>query len=233
MTRTLAFLLCLWLPIGGCSATQATTRAAQKVNVVFDTVDHRADDIIAEVDSGDPDPKAIRGSAVDIKTITQTGRKQTGEIFRQIPKMEDKVPLWLKVVYLAAILGCLTLVWLLLERTGLMLVIKKFLWGLGWLIPEPARAEAKLLQKAEQGEIPPAEVTQYFRTRYPDINAAIKRREDKESEAISTLGSRLNLLPSSADSQLESPDSDSSGPGSSDGSPSSRVGFCGPGESKT
>jgi hypothetical protein len=194
-------------------AVEATTIKEKAVEVPPDVpaITTAADKILTETAKETADPKVIGESADKILGLTKNAQSELANIQRQIPRMDDKTPLWLKVLYLGGIVGILVLVWLLLERTGFMLIIKKFLWGLGLLIPEPAKAEAKLMDKAERGEISMAELIQYFRTKYPDINAAIENREKKESAALSTLGLQLSSSQSSEDAPLSGQRSNGAG----------------------
>lgn len=166
-----------------------------------------ADTILFEVKVGTPDPKIIGDAAEDILNLTSNAKEELQDIQEQIPKMEDKVPYWMELLYLLGIVGLLAIVWFLLERTGAILVIKKFFWGLGLMLPSEAKVEAKILT-----EKPKDEVIQYFRTKYPDINAAIDKKERK---AGSISGSQSSSGPSPPDSPQSTASTDGSSQGPS------------------
>jgi hypothetical protein len=167
----------LWFGLSGCSATSQASNAAQATLQLLDGASARLNEIIDETAKETPDPKVIRDLAEDAQSNVTVAREKVNHILDQIPRMEDKVPLWLRLLYLFVVVSGLALVWILLERTGAIQVIRGFFWNLGMLIPKAATKEAKILEDLEEGRKDPKEVTQYFRTAYPDINAAIDKRK--------------------------------------------------------
>lgn len=106
-------------------------------------------------------------------------RDNQATIGNQIPHVEDRVPWWATLLKLLAVVGGLVVVVYVLWATGILKVIRAWLWAHGLLVPKAKVSSAKLDVEAleDPAKLPQAIASR--RTADPAYDAAFRKVKGK------------------------------------------------------
>ena len=195
MKRTIAILISASLVIAGCSsAKKAISDSSQSIREsaresqrsAIEIMDLANSALNTDSDIGDPASLDVRDRIVilseSIVDDQQSILSSTASIQTELHRVEDATPWWARLTSNLAIAGIVLGAIVLLWQTGLGMLIKRVVWGLGMFIPKAtmksAEADLKLLDR--NNEMAQREAVAIRRTSDPAYEAARKKLKRRQ-----------------------------------------------------